>query len=159
MPLCFKLILAGPGVIVVGLGVAMWYGSARWSRTTSSQVQKLTEVAAQQQPALVGFQDFDELPAPVAKYLRFALREGQPTVRSVRLRRVGELRGIGEQEWSPYQATQFIGAGRPGFVWDANIRMGLMRIRVRDSYVVGKAAGRVSSSQLSPWLISRTRQS
>ena len=84
MPPWVKVILSSLGLIAVVLGVAVWYGSVRWSRTTSSQVQILIEAADQQQPAVVSFRDFDALPAPVAKYLRFALREGQPMVRSDR---------------------------------------------------------------------------
>lgn len=90
------------------------------------------------------FRDFDPLPPPVGRYLRFALREGQPFIRSVRLRQAGELRGIADPKWNFYKATQVIAAGRPGFVWDASVRTGLMRVRVRDSYVLGRAAGQVS---------------
>lgn len=43
-----KLIAGGLGVLAAGAGAAVWLGSVRWSRTTSSQVQMLIETAAWQ---------------------------------------------------------------------------------------------------------------
>lgn len=79
------------------------------------------------------------LPDPVRRYLRTAMRPGQPMITAVLLEQTGTLntREDGER-WLPFTATQRVVLARPGFVWDARVRLlpGLA-IRVRDAYVDG----------------------
>jgi hypothetical protein len=43
MALWVKLILAGIGLVAVGLGLAIWHGSARWQGKTSQFVENLIQ--------------------------------------------------------------------------------------------------------------------
>lgn len=142
MALWAKLTLAGLGLVGVGLGLAMWFGSARWNGKTSQFVDKLIQGIPRREAKTVAFQDFERLPAPVAKYFRWALEEGQPLIRSARIVQVGEFRAReGDGGWSPFEAKQYFSAQPPGFVWDASIRMApLMKVRVRDAYVAGQGS-------------------
>lgn len=93
----------------------------------------------------VTFEGLDRVPAPVARYLRSALVEGQGRVRSARVIQRGEFRGPESPDpargWRPFEAEQYFTLEPPGFRWDATIRLAPgVRIRVRDEYVGGRAS-------------------
>ena len=64
------------------------------------------------------------LPAPVQRYLRLALRDGQPRPATVRLQQSGRLRtGVESEQWLDFTAEETIAPEARGFVWDARIRL------------------------------------
>jgi hypothetical protein len=141
-----KTTLAGFCLLGVGLGLVVWVGSARWRRTTLQLVEKLVATAPRQGTGAVNFENFEQLPAPVARYFRRTLRDGQPLIRVARFSQAGELR-IDEKSdrWTPFEANQVVAARLPGFVWDARIHIvPLMHVRVRDAYVAGQGSGQVT---------------
>jgi hypothetical protein len=135
----------------------MWLGSSRWNRETLRLIERLLDPQSEDrghaaaQP-VVRFELLEQLPPPVAAYLRASLTEGQAPIRSVRLAQAGEFRVGGlEGEWSPFEAMQYSLATRPGFLWDATIRMGLInRVRVRDAYVDGHGLTQAKLMSLLP---------
>lgn len=146
-----RLSLACLGLVGAGVGLAMRSNQARWDRRTLQLVGVLRHQAPAQEMRAVSFEGFGQLPEPVARYLRLALKEGQPLIRSVRLNQVGKLRGLEESQakWMPFRAVQSVSALRPGFIWDARVcASSLMRMRVRDAYVAGRGASQVSALSL-----------
>jgi hypothetical protein len=140
MALWVKLIWGGLGLVGVGLWLAIWFCSARWNDKTAQFVDKLTPATLWREARTVTFRDFEQLPPPVARYFRMALKEGQPMIRSVQIVQSGEFRKA-DDGWSPFEATQYFSTQPPGFVWDAIIRMApLMKVRVRDAYVAGQGS-------------------
>ena len=81
-----------------------------------------------------------ELPAPVQRYFRTVLKEGQAIVTSVQIEHSGTFNmGESSDQWQPFTSTQTVAPQHPGFVWDARIRMGsLIPVFVHDAYVAGK---------------------
>jgi hypothetical protein len=87
----------------------------------------------------------ESLPAPVRRYLRLVLRDGQPYLRSARVRQTGEFRSKETADtaagWQPFEAAQVFTAQPPGFVWEARVRMApLVNVFVRDGYIGGRAS-------------------
>lgn len=80
------------------------------------------------------------LPAPVQRYFRAVLTDGQPMVLAVSVKQTGtfNMSETGEQ-WRPFVSTQRVIIRRPGFCWDGRIAMmpGLA-VRVHDAYVAGE---------------------
>lgn len=152
MALWAKLILGSLGLVSVGLGVAIWFGSTHWNAKTSQMVDKLIQILADQRQKTVTFKEFKLLPSPVARYFRWALREGQPMIRSVRIIWIAEFRARRTDDgWRPLEATQYFLAQPPGFVWDASIRMApWMKVRVRDGYIAGQGAMQAKLLSLVP---------
>lgn len=74
------LILGGLGLVGVGLGLTIWLGSVRWDDKTSQFVDRLIQTSHDEGQRRVTFKDFEQLPAPVARYFRWALKEGQPII-------------------------------------------------------------------------------
>ncbi len=80
------------------------------------------------------------LPAPVQRYFRAALTDGQPVVTAVRLTQTGRFNmSATADQWKPFTATQAFTTARPGFVWDANITLiPGVPVRVVDAYIAGE---------------------
>ena len=108
MALWVKLILAGIGLVAVGLGLAIWHGSARWQGKTSQFVENLIQAIPRKELKTVTFEDFENLPNTVAKYFRWALKEGQPLICSARIIQAGEFRARkADDGWSLFEAKQY----------------------------------------------------
>lgn len=140
-----KISLAALGLTGAGFGLLLRSGAVKWRRETEIIVEKLKQPAAANNEA-VSFQDFDILPAPVAAYFRFALKEGQPLIRTAKIRHEGVFSL--NDKWIPFTSTQDFSARPAGFVWDAKMKMNsLIDVRVRDSYIAGH--GSMSAKVLS----------
>lgn len=144
MPVWQRLILAIIVLFGTAFGLALWIGSARWNGETHRFVDSLNQPVKELGNATVSFSGLDMLPAPVARYFRMALKEGQPLVRFVRIVHKGNFLTSKEgNAWSPFESTQYFRADPPGFVWDARIRMApMIDVRVRDAYLAGKGSMR-----------------
>jgi hypothetical protein len=89
-------------------------------------------------------QELEGLPAPVQRYFRAVLKDGQAIVSAVTIEMAGSMNmsATGEQ-WKPFTSRQRVVTAtvgfRPGFMWDARISMlpGL-KVHVLDAYIAGK---------------------
>lgn len=143
--------------VTVGAGTAagvlvLLAGGRRWRATTERLVSRLA-AGMTERPEPVSFERLGYLPAPVERYFRRVLREGQPRIRGAVLRQHGTFRsregGDLGRGWAPFTAVQHFAAEPPGFVWDARIRMApLVTVRVRDGYVAGGATMRGAMAAL-----------
>lgn len=134
-----KVTVASLGLAGAGVGLAFWSGSSCWDAGTARAVEKLKTSVSTGGARRVSFEDFDSLPAPVARYFRFALKDGQPSVRAARIRHAGEFSLNGK--WVPFESRQHFSTNPPAFVWDAKMRMNpLASVRVRDGYLDGRGS-------------------
>lgn len=129
------------GGLVVIAAAALAAGEVAWRRATARRIERLdarAQRASTRAAPPMRRADLASLPAPVARYLAFALREGQPRIRSARIRWSGSMRLQPGGPWSEFTAEQHFTVDPPGFVWDARFRMvPLVPVLVRDSYVAG----------------------
>lgn len=128
---------AGIGLAVVAAVAAATLASTMnaWRQSTVAKVEQLRRAGTPRpgafSPALV-----EGLPAPVARYFRRALKDGQPFITWAVARQDAEF--FANNAWRPLRATQHFNTVPPGFVWDARIAMApLMPADVRDAYVAG----------------------
>ena len=118
--------------------------AAKWKRETDAMSEKLNAAATNASPnsETVSFRDFDDLPAPVAAYFRYALKDGQTRIRTATIRHEGEFSL--NSKWVPFASIQHFSSNPAGFVWDANMKMNrFINVRVRDSYLNGRGAMKV----------------
>jgi hypothetical protein len=134
-------------IIIVTVFVAVLvggrlYGAYRWNAGTRDLRARLDAARAPVQPQTVDFRELEGLPAPVQRYFRAVLEEGQPMVAGVRVRHTGTL-NMGEttDQWKPFTSDQKVVAQRPGFDWNGRVAvMPGVPVWVHDAYVAGEGA-------------------
>jgi len=132
------------------LALAVWGGTYRERRALSALIDDLAGAESLGTESLgeggqAGVHESDSLPAPVARYLEWALPRRQP-IRRLFLRQTGVLRtDPRSQRWMSFEAEQRVNPRSIGFVWNARVAIApFLHVRVRDAFVAGQGSGRVS---------------
>lgn len=136
------LVLSLLAIAAVGLCA---YGSKRWTEsmrmlTGRLEAGRIDEKVRPPSPARFDLRELEGLPAPVQRYFRAVLKEGQPIIAAVTVELAGTFNlSATEERWKPFISRQRIVTRRPGFLWDAQVSMlpGLA-VRVVDSYIAGE---------------------
>lgn len=136
------LVLCLLAVAAVGLSAL---GSKRWTDTTRTLTRRLQSARVDDKsqspfPARFDSRELEGLPAPVQRYFRAVLKEGQPILAAVTVELAGtfNMSTTGEQ-WKPFTSKQRVITRRPGFLWDAQVSMlPGVAVRVVDSYIAGE---------------------
>lgn len=116
------------------------YGQARWSGRTRDLNARLEQARRAPQPPTYDARELDGLPEPVQRYFRATLRDGAPMIAAVSVEHAGSfnLSESGER-WMPFRSRQRVVAQRPGFAWDARVRLAPgVAVHVHDAYVAGE---------------------
>ncbi len=84
--------------------------------------------------------ELDGLPAPVQRYFRAVLKDGQSYIAAATFDLAGTINmsNTGGDDWKPFTSTQRAVVHRPGFLWNGSVSMfpGLFA-SVHDSYIAG----------------------
>jgi len=127
------------GLLVI-ITVALLYGMSRWQSSTREMHEKLEAARLPIEPRVYDSTELNGLPAPVQRYFRAVLKDGQPMVLAVSVEHTGtfNMSETGEQ-WRSFTSTQRVITRRPGFDWEARVAMmpGLT-VRVHDAYIAGE---------------------
>lgn len=127
-------------LLVLALGAALVVGQGLWARSAEDLRRKLDAEKRKGGPAVFRSEALAGLPDPVQRYLRAVLAEGQPVVTGVRIvhRGMFNMSEAGEN-WKPFTSDQKVITDRPGFDWEARIRMAPgVPVFVRDAYAAGE---------------------
>ena len=136
------LVLCLLAAAAVGLSA---YGSKRWTdatRTLTSRLEavRIDETVRPPSPARYDSRELEGLPAPVQRYFRAVLKEGQPIIAAANVELAGTFNlSATDERWKPFTSRQRVVTRRPGFLWDAEVSMlpGLA-VRVHDGYIAGE---------------------
>jgi hypothetical protein len=134
-----------------GMGLIA-FGDSRWRASTQAQ-KALLEAARVPAPAglnkLYDAREIDGLPAPVQRYFRAVLKDGQPLIAAATFELAGTINmsASGGEQWKPFTSWQRAVVDRPGFLWNGRVVMfpGLAA-HVHDSYIAG--VGRLHAALL-----------
>jgi hypothetical protein len=136
-----RVFVASFALVFVLLVGARLYESRRWESGTRRLRARLDTSRKPARPRTVDFRELEDLPAPVRRYFRAVLEDGQPMVSGACVRHTGTFNmGEGTQgNWKPFTSDQVVVTHRPGFDWDGRVAMmpGLP-VRVHDAYVAGE---------------------
>ena len=111
--------------LVASLLAGAWlYGAYRWNFGTQELRARLDGARVPIRPRTVDLSELDGLLAPVQRYFRVVLNEGQPMVAGVRVKHGGTF-NMGEtaDQWKPFTSDQEVVTRRPGFDWDGRVAM------------------------------------
>ncbi|MBE7418803.1 MAG: hypothetical protein HS128_13875 [Ideonella sp.] len=124
---------------VVATGIGRWRHAAALARLQQRVLQ------APAGARLAAAPEWAALPPPVARYLQWALGSRPDAPAGIEIEQAGELRtdeNVGR--WLRFHALQVVSPAGCGFVWNAKVVLApLLHVRVVDSLVGGRAAGRV----------------
>jgi hypothetical protein len=137
-------------VIVLGLNVV---GASRWAelmRTHTRQLEagRVDALGLLPSPARFYARELEGLPAPVQRYFRAVLTDGQPIIAAASIEMAGTINmSASAEQWKPFTSHQRVVTRKPGFLWDAQVDMFPgVPARVVDSYVAGQ--GRLTAKVL-----------
>ena len=129
MPRWIKMTGTVVGAAAVTAAGAVTVGTLLWNRTTRRSVKRLSSRAlaraanGDKDRHLFFSREHAALPAPVARYFEFALRDRQSLIRSATVRQTGILRASADATSMPFSAVEHFTVRSPGFIWDARCRM------------------------------------
>ncbi len=135
-PKAVLLIIAVPALVMVA---ATLYGRSRWESATNDLRQQLEAAQVSVRPQVFHSRELAALPAPVQRYFRMVLGEGQPMIAAANVEHIGTFNmGEAAANWKSFTSTQRVVTRRPGFVWDGRVAIipGLS-VHVHDAYVGG----------------------
>ena len=126
-------------VLALGIGLVA-FGSARWQDSTQAQMAKLEATRVPVPAGRYDAREIDALPAPVQRYFRAVLKDGQSFIATATFELAGTINmsSTGGEQWKPFTSSQRAVTHRPGFLWNGRVSMlpGLAA-HVHDSYIAG----------------------
>lgn len=128
------------------------YGNARWNAGTTQLLNRLDAARVKAAPQFYSAMELEGLPAPVKRYFETVLKDGQPIVTAATVQHSGSF-NMGEttDNWKPFTSTQRVITQRPGFDWDARVKMFPgVAAHVHDAYVAGSGLLKVAIFGLIP---------
>ena len=141
----------GTGLLMAGGAGLVAFGRSRWVSATQAQMALLEAArvpAHSVRNQVYDARELDGLPAPVQRYFRAVLKDGQPVVAAATFELAGTINmsATGEN-WKPFTSWQRAVVHRPGLLWNGSVTMfpGVPAY-VHDSYIAGN--GRLHAAML-----------
>ena len=136
------LVLCVLAVAAVGLTAL---GSKRWADrmaalTGGLEAARSDGTVKPPYPTHYDSHELEGLPAPVQRYFRAVLTDGQPIIAAATIEMAGTINmSATAEQWKPFTSHQRVVTRRAGFIWDAQISMlpGI-KVHVVDSYIAEK---------------------
>jgi hypothetical protein len=126
-------------VLSIGVFGLAAYGHSRWIASTQVLIEELEATRLPAPASRYDARELEGLPAPVQRYFRATLKDGQPiiTAATIELRGSFNLSPTGER-WKPFTSMQRAVTNRPGFVWDGHVALAPgIAVHVHDAYIAG----------------------
>ena len=128
------------------------YANARWNAGTTQLLNQLDAAQIKAASRFFSRTELDGLPAPVQRYFNKVLKDGQPIITKASVQHSGTFNMAETTDnWKPFTSTQRVVTQRPGFDWDARVKMfpGVAAY-IHDAYVAGSGTLKVAIFGLIP---------
>jgi hypothetical protein len=130
---------------------ALLLGGRRWRADTEDALARLDAEPGRAVVDRYTAAELDGLPAPVQRYFRAVLRDGQQVHTRARIVHAGTFLMRAPDGWRPFRSVEHLASHPAGFVWDAQVRAAPgFTVRVRDSFLGGTGSMRASLLGLIP---------
>ncbi|NOZ86932.1 MAG: hypothetical protein GXP49_11835 [Deltaproteobacteria bacterium] len=136
----WKIILFAIIGLAAIIAVVMVYGSLRWQSLTKMMHANLEAAHFPVESTRYESKELNGLPAPVQRYFRAVLTDGQPVVSAVTIEHTGTFNmSETDEQWKPFTSSQRVITKREGFIWDGRIKiMPGLSVCVHDAYIAGE---------------------
>jgi hypothetical protein len=136
--------LGALGTLVVMALAMRAVGAVRWAEMIRAHTGLLESGRVDARgrlpsPARFDARELDGLPAPVQRYFRSVLTDGQPIIAAATLQMTGTINlSAAAPQWKPFTSSQRVVTRKPGFLWNAQVNMfpGIPA-QIEDSYFAG----------------------
>jgi hypothetical protein len=124
-------------IAAIGLKV---YGASVWAAQTQELLTRLDAARVDGAARLYDSRELEGLPAPVQRYFRAALKDGQPVIAAAAVTHEGTFNmGEATDQWKAFSSAQQVVTHRPGFIWNGRVAlMPGLSVNVHDAYVAGE---------------------
>ncbi|MDX9760092.1 MAG: hypothetical protein RBU27_13115 [Bacteroidota bacterium] len=125
-------------VLLILLAAVVVYLFVQHQAFSSMVWREVRALAGERPTALAPVIDRAALPAPMQRYLAWALPAGREPATFARMRHGGTFRRSNEEPWFPIRGEQYYDTAEPAFVWAATMKLNaLLWVRGRDKYTGG----------------------
>lgn len=122
-------------VIILSIPLILYLAGSIYLRyQTKKELRALVSVTGDISGMIYREKQLEDLPEPVQRYFKFALRDGQAYVSTVYLKHGGQFRTDLDKAWIDIRGKQYFTAEEPGFLWQGRTSL----FSVRDMYISGK---------------------
>ncbi|MCF8309518.1 MAG: hypothetical protein K9I68_10965 [Bacteroidales bacterium] len=126
--------LKKPWIIILALGILFIIsqtGNKMANAQNNNDVMALFSNAATFEGKTFSYDQLEGLPAPVQRYFKHVLPQGQPYVESVRLKHDGRFKSGVDKDWTDIKGEQYFTSATPGFLWVGKTSL----FTARDMYI------------------------
>ena len=110
-------------LIITGLIVVTVIAGKALSSFQFNKEVKLLFSQSENPKNTFSYSQLQGLPAPVQRYFRHVMKEGQPYINYVRLMHDGQFKTAPKQDWVNIKGEQYFTTAKPGFIWQGSTAM------------------------------------
>jgi hypothetical protein len=127
MRFLFEMTIGLIAVIIIALAT----GRAMLSRQFGKEVSDLFTSSKSISGKLFSYKQLTGLPAPVQRYFKHVLTNGQPYISYVRLKHDGQFKSGLKKDWANIVGEEYFTTEQPGFIWEGKTNL----FTARDMYI------------------------
>lgn len=124
------------GVVLFVAALSIIVGGIMAKSQLEKNVERLFLSSKDISERVYTLEQIKQLPSPVQRYFRYALRENQPYISYARLRHGGTFRLKPEQKWMPIKGEEYFTTQKIGFVWFGKLPLS----SATDLYIEGEGS-------------------
>ena len=112
-------------LLIVFAGLLMLALSAKMSAgfRFNKQVKELFSVSPALPEKVFHYEQLNGLPAPVQRYFKHVLKEGQPYINYIRIKHSGKFKPGANKKWVNIVGEEYFTTAKPGFLWKGETAM------------------------------------
>ena len=129
------LMISAVSTLIIYTGIS----NALFNFHMKENIERLSTISKNISDKKFAFDQIKNLPAPVQRYFKFSLEEGQHYISYVKLKHEGQFRQYENQKWMPIKGEEYFSIDQPGLVWVGKIQLlPFIWITGLDEYIGGK---------------------
>ena len=108
-------------IFIVTLSTCIITGNIKLSNVIKEEINRIYSTSDNISNIKFSYDQIKDLPEPVQKYLKYAIKEGQPYINYVKLKHTGKYRSSPNSKWENANGENYISLEEPHYLWKAKI--------------------------------------
>jgi hypothetical protein len=142
------LLMAGASLMAAAV-IGLAWADRTFRKAFRERAARLRAYAGSPSDAPVTEAEFQDLPEPMARYIRFSGAVGKKRISALHLRHSGRFKTAADKPWMPIRGEYFITATKPSFAWYGRLHVAPgVHVAAVDSYGDGRGRMLVKAMSL-----------